>query len=97
MFSIPCLDLMKTQPCFSSSKPLLLVALVLLAVTPARSDIRPEALALAKEVAAQLQSAQTIHLAAKHQVDSALATGSKLDAGPIHITFKRSNLFYAVQ
>lgn len=88
---------MKTLSCFSFLKPFLPAVLAVLSIAPARSEIQPGAVALAKEVAAKLQSAQTIQLAAKHQVDPALTTGSKLDAGPIQITFKRPNLFFAVQ
>lgn len=88
---------MKIHPRFSFLKPALPVVLVVLGIGPVRSEIQPDALALAKAVAAKLQSVQTVQLAAKHKVDSALATGSKLDAGAIHVTFKRPNLFYAVQ
>jgi len=88
---------MKTLPCYFFLKLILPAALIFLVMAPARSEIQPEALALAKEVAAKLQTSQTVQLAAKHEVDPALTTGSKLDEGPIRITFKRPNLFYAVQ
>ncbi len=88
---------MKTLPLTVMPKPMFLCAMILTALSPLRAEIKPDALALAKEVAAKLQSAQTVKLSAKHQLDPALAAGSKLDAGPISITFKRPNLFYAIQ
>ncbi len=78
-------------------KSVIPVAFAILTLAPARAGVTPEAHSLAAEVATKLQSAQTIKITAKHRIDPALATGSKLDAGPIHITFKRPNLFYAIQ
>ncbi len=59
--------------------------------------IQPEALALAKEIAAKLQTAKTLRLTAKHEIDPAIGTGGKLGKGPIIITVSRPNRFHAIQ
>jgi hypothetical protein len=88
---------MKSLPLPAKLKPLFPIALLLTALSPLQAEIKPDALALAKELAAKLQSAQTIKVSAKHKLDQVLGVGSKLDAGPVEVTFKRPNLFYAVQ
>lgn len=76
----------------------LLAGLSLLAAAPpARAGIAPEARALAKEVAAKLQAAKTLTLSATHRLDPSLGVGAKIEKGPIAITFRRPNQFYAVQ
>lgn len=63
----------------------------------AKAEIKPEARQLAKAMAEKLASAQTIHLKAKHHIDPALGVGSAIERGPLEITVKRPNQFYAVQ
>lgn len=62
-----------------------------------QAGVDPAARALAKEVAAKLGSAQTIRLTASHKIDPALGVGSRLEKGPLEITVKRPNRFYAIQ
>lgn len=64
---------------------------------PVKAEIEPEAKALAKAVAAQLHSAQTLRLSAQHSLDPALGVGGKLDAGPLDITLKRPNQLHVIQ
>lgn len=78
-------------------KPLFLSALVLAVFSPVRADIKPEAQALSRAMAAKLEAAQTVKLTARHKWDETLSVGSPLDQGPISVSFKRPNLFYAVQ
>jgi hypothetical protein len=63
----------------------------------AAAEIEPAARALARSVAAKLGSAQTIRLKASHKIDPAIGVGSKIDAGPLEITVKRPNHFFALQ
>jgi hypothetical protein len=63
----------------------------------AHAEIDPGARALAQSVAQKLSSAQTIRLTATHKLDSRLGVGAKLEKGPITITVKRPNRFFAVQ
>jgi hypothetical protein len=68
----------------------------LLLDSSAQAEIEPAAKALAQSVATKLQGAQTLRLTAKHTIDPALGVGSKLDQGPLSITVKRPNQFYAL-
>ncbi len=45
----------------------------------------------------KIATAQTIRLTAKHQIDPSLGVGSKIEKGPLNITVKRPNRFYAIQ
>ena len=62
-----------------------------------QAGIDPAAQALAREVATKLGAAQTIRLTASHKIDPALGVGSRLEKGPLEITVKRPNRFYAIQ
>jgi hypothetical protein len=88
---------MKALHLSTKLKTLFLSALVLAGFSPIRAGIKPEAQVLARAIAATLESAQTVQLSAKHKWHASLSVGSPLDQGPISITFKRPNLFYAVQ
>lgn len=68
-----------------------------LAASPAQAQIEPAARELAKVVSDKLGSAQTIRLTAKHKLDPRLGVGAKLEQGPLEITVKRPNRFYAIQ
>ena len=68
-----------------------------IAAADVRAEIEPAARVLAQSVAQKLGSAQTIRLAATHTLDPRLGVGAKLEKGPIAITVKRPNQFYAVQ
>ena len=74
-----------------------LSAITLWVAAPAPAQITPAARALAAETAAKLQSAATIRLTARHELAKELGTGTGLDRGPIVVTFRRPNLFHAVQ
>lgn len=75
-----------------------LTALLFTAFTlTAKADISPDAVALAKAVAAILAPAKTIQLTATHKMDAVLGTRTKLDAGPLNITVKRPNKCYVLQ
>ncbi|WP_009961260.1 DUF2092 domain-containing protein [Verrucomicrobium spinosum] len=63
-------------------------------ITP---GIDPAAATLAQEVTTKLSSAQTLRLTAKHKLDARLGVGARLENGPLVITIKRPNQFYAVQ
>lgn len=90
---------MKTNPTHSWTRSACLVVALAtgLAVSHARAEIEPAARALAKSVNDKLGSAQTIRLTARHKLDPALGVGAKLEQGPLEITVKRPNRFYAVQ
>jgi hypothetical protein len=89
---------MKMNALACSPKTLCLIAALCGAASlDVRADIEPAARALAKEVAARLEAAQTIRLTAKHDLDPALGVGSKLERGPLKITVKRPNQFHVIQ
>jgi hypothetical protein len=67
------------------------------AASSAQAEIDPAARAVAKAMSDKLAAAQTIRLAAKHQIDPSLGVGSKIEKGPLNITVKRPNRFYALQ
>ena len=73
------------------------LAITLVTSSYAQAQITPEALELAKSVTGKLATTQTLRLTAKHQLDPALGVGTKFDSGPIVITVKRPNQFYAIQ
>ena len=68
-----------------------------LAASSARAEIEPAALELTKAVSAKLSSAGTLKVTAKHTLDSALEVGAGHEKGPMEITVKRPNQFYAIQ
>jgi hypothetical protein len=61
------------------------------------AEIEPAARELANAVSTQLSSAQTIRVTAKHDLDSRLGVGAKIEKGPLEITVQRPNKFYAIQ
>jgi hypothetical protein len=61
------------------------------------AQIDPAALALARSVAAKLESAQTIRLTAVHHLDPRLGVGSRIEDGPLTITVRRPNRFHVIQ
>lgn len=63
----------------------------------ASAEIEPAARDLAKAMGSKIGGAQTIRLTAKHKLDPALGVGAKLEKGPLEITVKRPNRFYAIQ
>ena len=86
-------------PIHSRNQPrLLFTALVTVAFAAsiAKAGIEPEAREIAKAMAAKIGAAQTIRLTARHQLDPALGVGAKIEKGPIQITVKRPNRFFAV-
>ena len=77
---------------------LLLLTLVLTFATDvARAEIEPAARELAKAVNDKLGSARTLRVTAKHKLDPALGVGAAHEKGPLEITVKRPNQFYAIQ
>lgn len=81
----------------SLSKIALPLVLAALSLTDAGAQIQPEAKALADALSQKLGTAQTIELTAKHTLDPSLGVGSKVEKGPLNITVKRPNQFYAIQ
>lgn len=79
--------------------PLMLLSWVTssIAAPKAAPGIDPAAATLAQEVTTKLSGAQTIRLTAKHKLDPKLGVGARLKNGPLVITVKRPNQFYAVQ
>ena len=78
-------------------RPFLLCAALAGLALPSQAGIEPEAKALAEAVAAKLQTAKTLRLQAKHQIDPALGVGSRLEKGPLEITVKRPNQIHVLQ
>lgn len=92
---------MNTKQLISLPKRPLLLASVLIATgfafSGAKAEIEPAARDLAKAMSHKIGGAQTIRLTAKHQLDPSLGVNAKLDKGPLVITVKRPNRFYAIQ
>ncbi len=59
--------------------------------------IDPAALDVVNALAAKLGGAQTIRVSAWHELDPALGLGVAIDRGPVEISVKRPNKFYAIQ
>lgn len=74
-----------------------LVALFAAFAISAKADISPEAMALAKAVAAKLAPAKTLQLTATHKLDASLGMSAKLNKGALNITVKRPNNCYVLQ
>jgi hypothetical protein len=67
------------------------------AATTARAEIEPSARALALSVQEALGQAKTIRMTAQHTINPNRGFGIKLKQGPLAITVKRPNQFFAVQ
>lgn len=63
----------------------------------ATAQVEPAARALAAEVTTKIGGASTLRVAATHQIDPRIGVGSKIEKGPLQITVRRPNLFYAIQ
>ncbi|QIF01632.1 DUF2092 domain-containing protein [Roseimicrobium sp. ORNL1] len=81
------------------SRDLCLVAA--LALFPAfdvgAAEIEPAARAVAKAAAAKLGAAQTVKVTATHKLSPGFKGGPRVEDGPVNITVKRPNQFYAIQ
>lgn len=90
---------MKTPPSHTRSVPALLAFAIAVGFTApsAQAEIDLAAREVAKAMSDKIAAAQTIRLTAKHQIDPALGVGSKIEKGPLQITVKRPNRFYAIQ
>lgn len=67
------------------------------AVSTLRAEIDPAARELTAAMSQKIAAAKTIRLTAKHKLDPALGVGARLERGPLQITVKRPNRFYAIQ
>lgn len=76
---------------------LAVVASLAVPVCAAGPSIEPAAVELTKAVSAKLGSSQTIKVTAKHTLDPKLGIGAGHEKGPMEITAKRPNQFYALQ
>jgi hypothetical protein len=72
-----------------------------LALVPAfnasAAEIEPAAKALARAAASKLGAAQTVKVTATHKLSPGFNVGARVENGPVQITVKRPNQFYAVQ
>lgn len=75
----------------------LLLCLTLGAFAQTRAEIDPAAKTLTEAMSKKIAAAKTIRLTAKHKLDPSLGVGAKLEKGPLQITVKRPNRFYAIQ
>lgn len=68
-----------------------------MATGQAVAQIEPAARKLVQASSDTLGAARTLRLTARHVLDPALGVGARIEKGPIQITVKRPNQFFAVQ